>query len=73
MSSLVTNRREHRLEKWMRAPCSDELKFRIYHVDSRLRVCRLPGKLLLPFCIENHYALTDVFIGDCWTLSYRRT
>ncbi|GBO44452.1 hypothetical protein AVEN_115964-1 [Araneus ventricosus] len=49
--------REHRdwtMDKWKRVSWSDESRFLIHHVDSRVRVHRLPGEQLLPSCTADH-------------------
>ncbi|GBM71636.1 hypothetical protein AVEN_269189-1 [Araneus ventricosus] len=49
--------REHRdwtIDEWKRVAWSDESQFLIHHVDVRVRVRRLPGEQLLPFCTAGH-------------------
>ncbi|GBM68248.1 hypothetical protein AVEN_268726-1 [Araneus ventricosus] len=56
-SSTPTLGREHRdwtMDEWKRVARSDESRFLIHHVDSRVRVRRLPGEQLLPSCTAGH-------------------
>ncbi|GBL97579.1 hypothetical protein AVEN_49100-1 [Araneus ventricosus] len=49
--------REHRdwtMDEWKRVAWSDESRFLIHHVDGHVRVRRLPGEQLLPYCTAGH-------------------
>ncbi|GBO35894.1 hypothetical protein AVEN_244096-1 [Araneus ventricosus] len=48
------------MDEWKRVAWSYESRFLIHHVDDRVKVCRLPGKQLLPSCTAGH--TQD---GDC--------
>ncbi|GBM96954.1 hypothetical protein AVEN_69322-1 [Araneus ventricosus] len=55
---------EHRdwiMDEWTRVAWSDESRFLIHHVDTHVRVCRLPGELLIRSCTAGH---TQVDGGD---------
>ncbi|GBM17655.1 hypothetical protein AVEN_202820-1 [Araneus ventricosus] len=48
---------EHRdwtMDEWKRVAWSDESLFLIHHVDSDVKVSRLPGEQLLPSCTAGH-------------------
>ncbi|GBN75143.1 Transposable element Tc1 transposase [Araneus ventricosus] len=54
--------REHRdwtMDEWKRVAWWDESRFLIHHVDSRVRVRRLPGEQLLPSCTAGHTQAGD--------------
>ena len=46
----ASERRNWILEQWKKVAWSDESHFLLEHVDGRIRVRRLPGKVMAPGC-----------------------
>ncbi|GBN19499.1 hypothetical protein AVEN_236001-1 [Araneus ventricosus] len=46
--------RDWAMDEWKRVAWSDESRFLIHHVNSRVRVCRLSGEQLLPSFTAGH-------------------